>query len=283
MDGEPFWSAPSPSPLQPSPHSCCCNPAAHSLLWQRGDTHSEICSNPSIRNQQPGSGAPCEETESLRWQSSRTAGALNTARSVCSTSACNDLCQFLPDTINAIDYFTNMACYKKNHVLVARGYRWSAGHLPFFLARTTYWKIYLTSTKLFKKSCLKYIYLRNIQYLQSMFHFQGAPHPLCVDTCGGLIYCTSILFLRHRSATHSFGIIWIFDITLTASFQILNISNKYFKCRILIKPFLPQIIMHYIIYWTSVRMLISLHSLHIVLDNPSNILLLSFDYCSFNF
>lgn len=33
--------------------------------------------------------------------------------------------------------------------------------------------------------------------------------------------------------------------------------------------------MHYIIYWTSV--LISLHSLHIVLDNPSNTRLLSFD------
>lgn len=41
--------------------------------------------------------------------------------------------------------------------------------------------------------------------------------------------------------------------------------------------------MHYIIYWTSVHMLISLHSLHIVLDNPSTILLLSFDYCPFNF
>lgn len=38
---------------------------------------------------------------------------------------------------------------------------------------------------------------------------------------------------------------------------------------------------HYIIYWTSVHMLI--RSLHIVLDNPSNILLISFDHCSFTF
>lgn len=152
MEG-PFWSAAwKPSslslPLQPRPHSCCCNPAAHSLLWQCWDAHSDICFNPGIRNQQPGSGAPREGRESLRWQSSRTAGPLNTACPVCSTCACNDFCQFLPDTINAIDYFSNMACYKKKCWLLGVT---DDQHSIYHFSLPMYWKMYLTSTKLLKK------------------------------------------------------------------------------------------------------------------------------------
>lgn len=179
-----------------------------------------------------------------------------------------------------------MACYhKKKQVLVARGYRWSAQFVPLD------WKMYLISAKLWRKK--KQIYFRKNSKASCTLDSQWRPHPLCISPTSGEETWTRA---GHDCIPH---LLFFWGIVLPhnpqGSFQYLtspwqhhfiyflkNISNKYFKCQVLITPLLPQIIMHYIIYWTSVHMLISFHSLHIVLDNPSDILLLSFDYCSFN-